>query len=372
MVNVKKILSSGFYFILVAISRILRKWIKAEVIEVFPSINNYRVKLPKNIDEISPSFAKFFITVKNFPSHKIFLLKNVNVIGAGVVFKNLRIFHPSLAWDRDYFAFRHGSILVKQWSNKTSVVSGNVALVYNVWASENYYHWMMDSLPRILLLNKNYPDVTLILPAAFPDYMKKSLEVLGSNKYVFIKPLQVVKVPYLIFPELTSNVEYQHPILIKELRELFFNKYQINQVKPHRFIYISRNRQSKRKILNEDDLIILLEKYGFDTLFFEELDFDGQVKLMSHTKVLLSLHGANLTNMFFMPKFSTVIELMNKDFNNRTYFNLSSVLNLSYYCVPCEALEDETVKDDYLRKNNASIFVDIINVEKVLIQIFTS
>jgi len=38
-------------------------------------------------------------------------------------------------------------------------------------------------------------------------------------------PLQIVKVPHLIFPELTANVEYQHPILIKELRELFIKNY---------------------------------------------------------------------------------------------------------------------------------------------------
>jgi len=228
-----------------------------------------------------------------------------------------------------------------------------------------------DGFPTTYTINKKkYSEFTLLVPAHFTDYMKKSLEVLECFNYEYVTPLQIIKVPKLIFPELTSNIEYQNPPLIVELRELFYKKYQLNQVKPDRLIYVSRNRQIKRKILNEDELILLLDKYGFDTIFFEELDFDGQVNLMAHTKVLLALHGANLTNIFLMQASTTVIELMNKEFNNLTYFNLSSVLNLSYYCVPCETLENGIEMNTYLEKNNASILVDLINIEKVLKQIF--
>jgi len=68
---------------------------------------------------------------------------------------------------------------------------------------------------------------------------------------------------------------------------------------------------------------LLLEKYGFYILFFEDVDFDSQIKLNAETKKLLSLHGANMINVLFMPEYTTVIELMNKKLNNLIYFNLS-------------------------------------------------
>ena len=40
---------------------------------------------------------------------------------------------------------------------------------------------------------------------------------------------------------------------------------------------------------------------GFETVYTEELSFAEQVRLFSETRCLVSIHGAGLTNLMFMP-----------------------------------------------------------------------
>jgi len=75
------------YFTLASLSRILATWRQAEVLKQYPSIVDYQFCLPKNVDHLHPHFSKWFLARNNFPSYRILLFKNVNVIGTGVVFK---------------------------------------------------------------------------------------------------------------------------------------------------------------------------------------------------------------------------------------------------------------------------------------------
>lgn len=72
------------------------------------------------------------------------------------------------------------------------------------------------------------------------------------------------------------------------------------------------------------------------------MSFKEQVALFSETSILLSNHGAGLTNMLFMPAGSNVIELRKKnDDHNNCYFSLASALNLKYYYQQCEPLNKD-------------------------------
>ena len=64
----------------------------------------------------------------------------------------------------------------------------------------------------------------------------------------------------------------------------------------------------------------------------EDLTFFEQRKLMAETQVLISNHGAGLTNMLFMKENSQIIELKSDavDINN-CFFNLARTLNHQYF-----------------------------------------
>ncbi len=43
----------------------------------------------------------------------------------------------------------------------------------------NYYHWMMDGLPRLALLDHFPPDTRILVPELFKSFQRESLEILG-------------------------------------------------------------------------------------------------------------------------------------------------------------------------------------------------
>lgn len=78
---------------------------------------------------------------------------------------------------------------------------------------------------------------------------------------------------------------------------------------------------------------------------------------MQETKYLVSLHGAGLTNMLFMHKGGSVLELRKSDdSNNNCYFSLTSALDLNYYYQKCEG--------DSASTQTANLKVDIQTLKK--------
>jgi len=69
---------------------------------------------------------------------------------------------------------------------------------------------------------------------------------------------------------------------------------------PFRRVYISRKLADKRKAHNELAVELLMRKHGFEIVHPENISLKAQIELMAETQILVSLHGAALTNMLFM------------------------------------------------------------------------
>ncbi|MDN3712165.1 glycosyltransferase family 61 protein [Paracoccus cavernae] len=81
--------------------------------------------------------------------------------------------------------------------------------------------------------------------------------------------------------------------------------------KPTRRLYVTRKAERVRNVVGEELLLARLVRQGFEVVSFEDYDQFGQAQLMSQTEAMVTLHGAGLTNMIFMPRGSHVIELSN-------------------------------------------------------------
>ena len=366
VVHLNEIIPRTLNFFVKKISELLPYWQNAYSVQALPPVS-ISIKLPLNIISLPKEFAAKFVDHINIPERKIYIFHNVNVIGAGAIFKNLRIFIPSLSCLDDFNSFRQGHVLIKQWkANLSQISSEPVALIYDYHASINYYHWIVDSLPRLLLLKRLYPNCKLIVPAGAPAYTTITLRLLGFHKLIHLNKYEALNISKLIFPEFSAPQEFQDPSLINQVKNLIRDSFSITKVKALRRIYVSRSRQNIRKIANERDLIDLLTKLGFETIFFEDFTFEEQVKIMMETAVMISVHGANLTNMLFMNPGSLVIELMNKNFNNHCYHSLASATSLDYLTIPCELVKPEINPDNYILNNNADLIVDIDRVSQIL------
>ena len=223
--------------------------------------------------------------------------------------------------------------------------------------SANYFHWMTDCLPRLWLGLQEGKSDKVILMESFKNlpYVTQSLDLLGIQP-VYFKSGENLWVKNLVLTGRTSNFANFNLPLTHLTREKLAVK---SAGVAFRKIYVSRNLASKRKVHNELEVELLVRKKGYDIIYMEKMSLKEQFNLMAETKILVSLHGAALTNMLFMQEGQTVVELRNQnDDITNCYFNLASALGIRYFYTLNKGDHKATIVTDFT--------VDLVALEKVL------
>lgn len=230
--------------------------------------------------------------------------------------------------------------------------------VTDIW-SRNYFHWILECLPRILAVGS----IGIKAPILLPEYIYSASYVQDSLRDFKLDVLtfnfrQAVKVSTLYLPTHDFPCAFDP----KYLNSVIDGYWEIDKGKPiegYRKIYISRSGAGKRKVKNEDALLPVLNDAGFEILQMENLSFKQQRELMRETRVLVSIHGAGLANMIFMPKGSNVVELHPAvDRYNSCFYHLATALNLNYFY--------SFEQGDHPNPQEANIEVDIINFKTLV------
>lgn len=204
--------------------------------------------------------------------------------------------------------------------------------------SANFFHWMLDALPRLLTIEDRLQDHVLLLPEAYarPGFVKASLARIGVDRYRVIPAGRHVHVDELLVPDHTAESGNYNEPLVRSLRERLRGS--VEPRRPGRRIFISRAKAATRRIQNEQALLPILKHHGFEIHHFEDLHFDQQAALMVDAEYLVGVHGAGLTNMLYMPPGGRVLELrVEGDAHNNCYFALASAMGLAYYYVQAPA-----------------------------------
>jgi len=209
--------------------------------------------------------------------------------------------------------------------------------------SNGYFHWICDVLPRLEALGSaGAAGRTLLVPAmANFHYVPQTIEpftmadvrLLDWAERVFCRELLVVS------PAAPTG-NYRSS-LMGALR---------NRMRGHfgarsagRRIYISRGGAAVRRIANEEEILPLLERFGFETIRTEGLSFAEQVRAIGSASVLASNHGAGLTNMCWMRPGSKVLELRKDgDRDNNCYYSLAAALGIRYHYLCCRATPEHS------------------------------
>jgi hypothetical protein len=269
--------------------------------------------------------------------------KNVFVSADGIVFKGLKSYSESYVYSAFYKKFDSFYLLNIYKYSKQKKLNGpdNFLLIFDHWSKINYFHWMCDALPKLMILKKLSGNYTfkIIIPDGTPSYINDSLSSLGLVPF-FFKSSEYLKISNLFHINYLAISGFSHPAI----NELIFNlKKNILQNKKRKKYYLSRNQTIKRSIANEHELITILERFGFETIQTENKTLNEQIELFSDCDILISPHGAGLTNMLFMPKGSKIIEIGHADVNRQPlcYWHLSNQLNHDYNYIPTYSDDNE-------------------------------
>ncbi|MFC5711769.1 glycosyltransferase family 61 protein [Thalassorhabdus alkalitolerans] len=204
-------------------------------------------------------------------------------------------------------------------------------------ASQYYYHWMFDILPRIRLLSlKGIKVDKYIINRNGPKqpFQDETLHKLGINSDKIIEADKKfhMRASNLVVSSLSGYKGQMPKWTCDFLRESFLDNDEIvENDSGSKLIYITRQNARHRKVINDLKIQEFLKEIGFKIIKLETLSVKEQARLFNNAKVIVGAHGGGFTNLVFCQPNTKVIELFSPTWVAPLYWILSNHLDLDYY-----------------------------------------
>tara|TARA_Y100000022_G_scaffold198532_1_gene209038 strand:- start:556 stop:1770 length:1215 start_codon:yes stop_codon:yes gene_type:complete len=318
-----------------------------------------KIDLFKNI----PVFKNILEKDDNNREINIYKTKNVCLTGHSIFYPNVllktndKLILPLL---ERTMSLKSGTIYEKQ-NMEYNYVKNEIKkhmtdpLFFFIYNTDNYFHFLYDTLPYLISffeLKKELPKLKLLMQ--LPNPQKKEM-----YRFVveFLQLLNITKKDIVIANTETeySNVyvstSYTHDIdsNLPPRKEIFnFYKHFVDIVnerydnnKTPKKLYISRrswlhndfsnigtNYTTRRKLVNEDELVDKLVKEGYKEIFGEKLTIIEKIQYFSNATHIIGAIGGGLANVLFSKKntkLKAIISPTFLDVNRRFKFCLDCV-----------------------------------------------
>ena len=199
--------------------------------------------------------------------------------------------------------------------------------------SRNYFHWIVECLPRLSLIKNLDKKIPLLVDEDLPPQFYEALQLLNEEgrELIKLKFGETYKVKKLYYPPQLSilhdnyGVPIYHqdaiysPKAINYIRDTVLKSLNIAHNKNNRKIYVSRKNSDYRQLLNSTEIENILVKYGFEILCPEYLSFAAQVEVFSQAQIIIGQSGAGMANFMFAPKNCKVIMMAGDDPNTNLH-----------------------------------------------------
>ena len=259
--------------------------------------------------------------------HLLFLDKNWTLFSGCGFLKS-----PEGNWILDSFSFpfekEFKSYFNQQKPANRSVHLAGIYFVFTNVGFSNYYHVLTELLPRLEFYMPFKGKVKLLVSEHIPSYLEEAFKLLGLSK----SDIQLIR----------DDVEYTADTLITipwglnfipERFEFIKTSLQKNAANADsKRIYVSRKSETIRSITNEEEIVPILESYGFEMIESQKLSLAEQIMIFSNAEILCGPHGAGLSNLLWMnsPK---MIEIRPEHFSNDCFLHSALITNSTEYAV---------------------------------------
>lgn len=210
----------------------------------------------------------------------------------------------------------------------------------------NYYHWMVETAPKIRYLRmferQTGTDVTVLVPDNAPLFVKETLLHLGwPMERVMFATEPMYEVRNLILSPYPKRSKTE----LNWLRETILDGVpdERRTADSGSRIYVSRSNAISRRVVNEDQVMGVLKPYGFERYHLEDRSLAENVRLFNCADMVVGPHGAGLTDIIFTED-CTLIELFGARLN-KAYEKLSKTLDVEYSPMYCQTDAADIVVD---------------------------
>lgn len=193
----------------------------------------------------------------------------------------------------------------------------------------NYYHFFMDVLPRIGVIEQaagvSPPD--LWYAPTGEGFQGELLAMMGIDpaRCVDSTRMRHVVAECLVVPSPPAMTVINPPWAVAFLRQRLLPA-GIERIEG-RGIYVRRGGgANNRKVVNEDELVDYLTGRGFEVLAPEKLHAADQIEAFAQASVVVGAHGAGLVTTAFAGPGATLVELFPSGGVNTCYWKLAQAV----------------------------------------------
>lgn len=190
-------------------------------------------------------------------------------------------------------------------------VPGRLGVVAYKGAAVNHYHFLLDTLPRIGIIEQcselELPDKWYV-PASTPN-QSALLELMGidADRRLDSTAFPHVRAEQLVVARGPGD-ELHPPWTTEFVRSCTLDG--TLRRRPGRNLYLTRGRSpNNRSILNEEEVTDALGARGFRSLDPSTIGVLDQIREFAEADVIVSAHGAALANLVFSSPGSLVVEM---------------------------------------------------------------
>lgn len=202
---------------------------------------------------------------------------------------------------------------------RVPALRGAAATIFTVF-SGNFWHWLVDSLPRLHSLAAAAPPgerVALVLPDSLSQAQRDGLAALLPPGFDtrFLPRSTWVSADRILLPSFLTNRSngFLPESYVAFVRDGMRRAFGVDGAPAHRErIWVSRAGAGHRRVRNEAAVVDLLAALGFRAVRPESLTMREQVELFGSAEIVVGPHGAGLGGLLFAGAIPVVILYPNR------------------------------------------------------------
>jgi hypothetical protein len=207
---------------------------------------------------------------------------------------------------------------------------GDVCILGNMF-SRNFTH-CHEEMMKVIALEQAGIECKYVI-AELPAFARELLAIIGvaAERILEVQAPTRFRHAWYSTPVSYRNVA-DYPDVLLSLRARLLQADLGDQPAHGEKLWLDRGKQTRlgRKLVNEDDVHRLLEKYDFQRLDMGALPVRAQISVAKNMRVMAGLHGSQFVHSQSMTPRSAVIECFSPLYLNPTYTDIYRVLRHRY------------------------------------------